>query len=179
MERYRFYEDGNVFFVTFSIVDWLPVFVSDASCKILTDSLSFCHHQKNLGINAFVIMPTHFHGILFDRSYDTENLVKTVTEFRKFTGRKIADHWQNRTPSCFSDVFRKAAGVDRERRVWQPTRHPVQVENERFWETKFDYLHQNPVRKGLVNRSVDWRFSSAGYWHDRRECDVPLTTIEW
>lgn len=179
MERFKFYKDASFFFVTFSIVDWLPVFVSEAACKIITESLTFCHREKNLGINAYVIMPTHFHAIFFDRSYETPKLEQTVTDFRKFTGRKIADHCQSHMPSCFSETFRKAAGDDRKRRVWQPSRHPVSIENEAFWETKFDYLHHNPVRKGLVNHSAEWRFSSAGYWQDRRECDVPITPIHW
>jgi hypothetical protein len=27
-----------------------------------------------------------------------------------------------------------------------------------------DYLHENPVRKGLVTRAQDWLWSSAGYF---------------
>ena len=59
MERYRFHSDGALFYVTFSVVDWLPIFVSEAACKIVTESLNFCHRQKGLRINAYVIMPTH------------------------------------------------------------------------------------------------------------------------
>jgi len=36
MERYRFHSDGALFYVTFSVVDWLPIFVSEAACKIVT-----------------------------------------------------------------------------------------------------------------------------------------------
>jgi hypothetical protein len=28
MERYRFHADGAIFYVPFTLVDWLPVFVS-------------------------------------------------------------------------------------------------------------------------------------------------------
>src|SRR5438876_12146868 len=65
MERYRFHSDGALFYVTFSVVDWLPIFVSEAACNIVTESLNFCHRQKGLRINAYVIMPTHWHAILF------------------------------------------------------------------------------------------------------------------
>src|SRR5262249_7242391 len=65
MERYRFHSDGALFYVTFSVVDWLPIFVSEAACKIVTESLNFCHRQKGLRINAYVIMPTHMHAIVF------------------------------------------------------------------------------------------------------------------
>ncbi len=165
MERYRFYSDSSVYFVTFSIVQWLPVSVSESACKIVTDSLNFCHHKKGLRINAYVIMPTHFHAILFHESFDAHQLEKVVTDFRKFTGRQLCDHCERHTPACFSATLRHEAGNDRERRFWRPSRHPEQIETEAFWQTKFDYLHENPCRKGLVVRASDNGGSRrASYW---------------
>jgi hypothetical protein len=45
-------------YLTYSVVEWLPVFVSQASCQIVTESLSFCHRAKELRVNAYVIMPS-------------------------------------------------------------------------------------------------------------------------
>ncbi|MFV2067075.1 MAG: hypothetical protein ACC645_08850, partial [Pirellulales bacterium] len=59
---YRIEENGSLYFLTFAVVDWLPVFVSDAACRVITESLTFCHHNQGLRINAYVIMPTHFHA---------------------------------------------------------------------------------------------------------------------
>ena len=63
MERYRIGPDGVVYFLTYSVVEWLPVFVTESTLKTVTESLTFCHKQKHLRINAFVIMPTHLHMI--------------------------------------------------------------------------------------------------------------------
>jgi len=181
MERYRFYSDGSVFFVTFSIVEWLPVFVSEQASKIVTDSLNFCHRSKGLRINAYVIMPTHFHGIFFHESFDAKPLESALTDFRTFTGRHICDFCEQHMPQCYCETSRKAAGEDRKRRCWQPSRHPVLVETESFWRTKFDYLHENPCRKGLVTRADYWRFSSASYWLSEGtiENDVQLSALQW
>src|SRR3954471_15915131 len=86
MERYRFHTDGALFYVTFSVVDWLPIFVSEAACKIVTESLNFCHRQKGLRINAYMIMPTHLHAVLFHADFQAKALEQVVTDFRKFTG---------------------------------------------------------------------------------------------
>ena len=59
LERYSFHSDGALFYVTFSVVDWLPFFVSEGVCKIVAESLNHCHRQKGLRINAYVSMPTH------------------------------------------------------------------------------------------------------------------------
>jgi hypothetical protein len=100
-------------------------------------------------------MPTHFHAILFDERFDTKRLQASVADFRKFTGRNLIDRCRKHMPACFLDVFREAAGADRDHRFWQPTRHPEAIETERFWQQKFDYLHENPSRKGLVLRAAD------------------------
>src|SRR6266446_3907405 len=108
-------------------------------------------------------MPTHLHAIVFDRDFDSARLSKTLTEYRKFTGRALADHCDGHFPNCFRETRRAAAGDDRERRFWQPSRHPEALTSEPFWRQKLDYLHANPVRKGLVIRPEYWRYSSAGF----------------
>jgi putative transposase len=181
MERYRFHPDGALFYVTFTIVDWLPVFVSQAACKIVSESLNFCHQQKGLRTNAYVIMPTHIHGIFFHETFQAKALEQVLTDVRKFTGRQLADYANKQLPRCFSEVFAQRAGDDRERRFWQATRHPVQIETEPFWQAKLDYLHANPCRKGLVSRPEHWRFSSASHWLGARagDNDVVLSAILW
>jgi putative transposase len=184
MERYRFHSEAAVYFVTFSVVQWLPVFVFEESCKIVTDSFNFCHHRKGLRINAYVVMPTHLHAILFHESFRADLLIQVVTDFRKFTGRQLSDLCDRKLPQCFAKTLKSEAGDDRERKFWQTSRHPVAIENEPFWRTKFDYLHLNPCRKGLVHRAVDWRFSSASHWieSDWSETianDVLLSALQW
>jgi len=78
MEAYRITEDAALYYLTFSVVDWLPVFICEEPCLIVTESLNFCHRSKHLRINAFVIMPTHMHAILFDAEFDVERLQRTV-----------------------------------------------------------------------------------------------------
>ena len=51
-ERFRITGDAHVYFVTYSIVEWLTVFVSEEACRIVTDSLNFCHEKKQLCTNA-------------------------------------------------------------------------------------------------------------------------------
>jgi REP element-mobilizing transposase RayT len=179
VERYRIVKDVGVYYMTFSVVQWLPVFIDEAACKIVTDSLNFCAQGKFMAINAYVIMPTHLHMILFDVDFNSERLKHTLDDMRKFTGRRLLDHSADHLPECFTEEFRRQAGEDRRRRFWQPTQHPVGIFSEGFWKQKMDYLHQNPCRKGLVLRPEDWRFSSAWYWSAREENAVQLSEVGW
>ena len=74
MERYRFYPNGAVYLITFSVFDRLPVCISAAACKSITDSVNFCHTKKGLRTNAYVMMPTHFHGIFFHEQFDPQGV---------------------------------------------------------------------------------------------------------
>jgi REP element-mobilizing transposase RayT len=162
-------------------VQWLPVFVSEAACKIVTDGLAFSHANKGLRINAYVIMPTHMHAIVFEENYDSKRLASILDEFRRYTGHALSDHCAAHAPAVFTDALRNEAGADRARRFWQPSRHAEALISERFWQQKFDYLHANPCRKGLVLYPDDWRFSSARYYvSGKDECaDVPVTPLAW
>ncbi len=198
MERYRIGPDTALYFVTFSVVEWLPVFITDVTFRIVTDSLTYCHRAKGLRINAYVIMPTHLHAIVFGAGFDSKRLQATLTDFRKFTGRQLSDvvcrvtpppaeYSTGRTspryqfPACFADVLRAEASGDRQRRFWQEGRHPEAIESEWFWRQKLDYLHNNPTRKNLVRRDQDWPHSSALWYANDTQvpADVPLTRIEW
>ncbi len=181
MEHYRITNEASVYYVTYTIVEWLPIFVSQAANQIVTESLTFCHNQKHLCINAYVIMPTHIHAIVFDADYNSDRLAATLTDFRKFTGRRLADYCTANMPRCFAETLRTSATNDRERRLWQPSRHPVAIMNEPFWEVKLNYLHENPVRKGMVIQPDHWRYSSAGYYASNAEKigEVPITCVRW
>ena len=179
MERYRIHPDAALYFCTFSVVDWLPVFVSEHPCQIIADSLRFCCEQKHLGVDAFVIMPTHLHLIVFDREWDADRLQQTLRDFRKFTGRRLAELCNEAMPTCFGTALVAAAGDDREHRFWQPTRHPEAITTERFHSQKRDYLHDNPRRKGLVLHPTHWRWSSARWYETGEDCGVPITPVMW
>ncbi len=180
MERYRIVEGIGLYFVTFTIVEWLPVLISEAACKVVTESFNFCIQNKSLHVNSYVIMPTHLHAILFDKDFDAGRLKLTLDDFRKFTGRELADHCTKHMPECFTETLRKHAGEDRQRRFWQPTRHPEGIVTEKFWKQKMDYLHWNPCQQGLVRAPEDWRFSSASFWlAGKIENDVELADTIW
>ncbi len=180
MEHYRITEDIGVYFVTFTIVEWMPVFTSETTCKIITDSLNFAIAHKRLGVNAYVIMLNHLHAILFDKDFDSKRLKHTIDDLRKFTGRQLLDYADANLSDAFGMTFRRNAGEDRQRKFWQRTTHPEGIYTEKFYRQKFNYIHLNPVRKGLVRAPEDWRFSSASFWLKGDSVnDVELSAVGW
>ncbi|KAA3661075.1 MAG: hypothetical protein DWQ04_17495 [Chloroflexi bacterium] len=181
METCQIQEGVAIYYLTFSVIEWLPVFISKETCLIVTESLNFCHHKKSLRINAFVIMPTHIHLILFDADFNVDRLRKTLRDMQKFTGRKLTDYCDQHMPKTFRAAMHQSGRKDRERQFWQQSRHPMAIWTTEFWQTKFAYIHNNPRRKGLVHQGTAWRFTSAAYWllDPPGKTDVLLTGIEW
>jgi len=179
MTRYRIVQEHALYFITFSVVEWLPIFVDEGPCSIITDSFNYCHEHKQMHTNAYVIMPTHLHAIVFDNDFDSERLNRTLADLRKFTGRQLTEHGKHHFPRCFGSTLQRAAGKDRKHRLWQSGTHPEAIYTQPFWREKLDYIHANPIRKGLVSEAHHWRFSSAAYWLNGGESDVILSAVDW
>ena len=61
---------------------------------------------------------------------------------------------------------------------WQPKYYSFEIYSRAKIEEKLTYMHQNPVRAGLVERPVDWKWSSAR-WYDRQQTvGVPIQWVD-
>ncbi len=119
--------------------------------------------------------------ILFDKDFDNGRLRHTLRDMRQYTGRQLADFCDKRMPDAFKQVIHNSHRTDRARQFWQQSRHPAAIWSESFLQSKLDYLHDNPRRKGLVQEATAWRFSSAAYWLGdlSGKSDVELTAVAW
>ena len=177
MDSYKLIDSVYVYFVTFTISDWLPIFVNPEPVRIVFESLEYCIKEKDLRIHAYVIMPNHAHLVVFDANFDNDHLEKTLTDFRKFTGHKLAVYIDGNMTDSIAAVIRSKQLVDRKRQVWQPGWHAEALASEAFLLQKVNYIHENPVRKGYVRSAVHWLHSSAAYWINGQKPEIPLSAI--
>lgn len=179
MDRYRFIDGIGVYFVTFTVVDWLPVFIEEEPVNIFFQSMRFCIEKKNLRTYAYVVMPNHVHAVLFDSSLNETALHTTLSDLRKFTGRQLADYIHRRYSQPISRILQKQDLVDRSRRFWSSGWHAQGLFSEGVLQQKVDYIHLNPCRKGFVNEPQHWKWSSAAYWSDGKQVDLPIADVFW
>jgi putative transposase len=63
---------------------------------------------------------------------------------------------------------------------WQPGRgYDRNVTDTRTLQSMIDYIHENPVRRGLVERARDWKWSSAGWFENRPLNNLKPDPIPW
>jgi REP element-mobilizing transposase RayT len=162
---YRVFTDKNYpYFVTWTIVDWLPIFAEAAYRQIILDSLNYLRTNKKTELNAYVIMSTHAHAILWPEN--GVNLSDVTRDFKRFTSRKISQHTEKQGDKETLAAFERARLGNRAQnvstyQVWQEGSHPEAIFTEKFARQKLDYIHLNPIRAGLVKTADEWPYSSA------------------
>jgi REP element-mobilizing transposase RayT len=160
--RYRINTPQLAHFVTSTIVEWLPIFTTHARCDIIVHALLYCRAHKGLNIFGWVILDNHFHAILV-----APDLSRTITDLKKFTAREILALLQRDRCEWLLNQLRyfrakhKAASVHQ---VWQEGAHPQAIRTDEMMMQKLEYLHNNPIKRGLVASPEHWRYSSAHEW---------------
>jgi putative transposase len=163
MKRYMVHRGVyNVYFSTSTIADWLPVFATDKYFSIIVKSLRYCQIHKGLNIVAYVIMPEHIHMVTSNP--EEGSLSDIMRDFKRFTSNEITRKLERDNKASLLDVLQKSAVKGKgntEYKVWQDGFHPEAIHSETFLRQKVEYIHYNPVRRGLVSTPEEWRYSSA------------------
>jgi len=156
--RYKVTEPGG-YFLTATIVEWLPVFTCPESCGIILDALAFCREHKGLRIRAFVIMDNHIHLMA-----EAPDLPRVMRAFKSHTAEEILAHAKRTRRDWLLNQFayyKKKHKSESKHQVWQEGYHPQRIQGEAMRAQKMTYIHANPVRRGLVDLPEHWRYSSA------------------
>ncbi len=84
-EKYKTDSEG-LYFVSFSVVGWLDIFVRRKYQDILTDSIAYCQKNKNLKIYCYCIMPSHVHFISYSQNKELSNILR---DLKAFTAKQL------------------------------------------------------------------------------------------
>ena len=82
--RYQAKQPDVAYFVTSTVVEWLPVFTTAARCDILVEALAYCREHKALRITAWVILDNHFHAIL-----SAPDLPRVMADLKRHTAKQV------------------------------------------------------------------------------------------
>jgi REP element-mobilizing transposase RayT len=105
-----------------------------------------------------------------------------MRDFKRFTSRTIHDRLKEDGRSTILDWLER--GTEKARRdrdelgLWQSGFHPQAITTHHFFAQKLNYLHDNPVRKGLVLRADDWWYSSAANYLGRDLTCMDVDVLE-
>ena len=157
--RYKIFGNDQPYFLTCTIVNWLPIFGNPEVTKIILNSLRFLQENKRLTIFAYVIMEHHLHLVA-----SSENLSEEIGDFKSYSVREIIDYFKIQNNQYILKqlkLYKLPHKKDRKYQLWQEGNHPQQIQGDEMMNQKVEYIHNNPVKHGYVDEDIHWRYSSA------------------
>lgn len=164
-EGYKIRDQDGIYFITCATVQWIDVFTRYCYVEIILDSLRYCIASKGLRVHAWCIMSNHIYLII---SAANGNLSDIIRDFKKYTSgiitRQIENNQEESRRNWMLWIFRKAGENNSKNdlyQFWQQDNHPIQLETGSFTLSKLEYIHNNPVKAGMVDKAEGYLLSSA------------------
>ncbi|MFQ5925995.1 MAG: transposase [Terriglobia bacterium] len=125
---------------------------------------------------AYVLMPDHFHLVVRPSDGDISELMKKI---KSLTARKIVACLKGANKARKLSSLRKVTTGRRRHtfQVWQDGFHTVELWSGWMIRKKIDYIHANPLRKGLVRSAKDYPWSSFSAYHGIGRAGIPLDPV--
>ena len=183
---YNITDQHAPYFVTFTAVGWVDIFSRKACKEIIVDALRYCIKHNGLILYAYVIMESHLHLIVGAREGST-GLSAIIRDFKRHTSKAIIK-WT--APSNYKEsrrtwlriVFEYHAKFNKRNQrfqVWQQRSHPIILHSPKFTWQKLNYIHNNPVKAGIVDEAAAFCYSSARNYAARFDFVLPVSIIDF
>ena len=161
--RKRIDELGHARELTFSCYKRFKFLDRERTCQWFISGLADARKEFSVDLWAYVIMPEHVHLLLYPRD-ETVQVGQVAGCIKESVARPAIQYLQEHAPQWIPRITVRE-GKRIRRRFWQPgggyDRNVIKLPTV---EKMIDYLHMNPVRRGLVSRPEDWPWSSARWY---------------
>jgi REP element-mobilizing transposase RayT len=168
---YKISIDTPALFITAVGKDRLAVFQTEKIKKLTCEAIDEARTSCGFLLFAYVLMPDHLH-VLTDAPMKPSEVLQYI---KGIVGHRVINYLKEHN---YESSLRKLRHVDWKRNhrfsLWQHDSDIFSVTSESKFMEKVNYIHQNPVRAGLVDRAEDYRWSSARWWSGSPLEDEPL-----
>jgi len=159
----------------------LPVFRTDKFKDLMCKALNEARTSSGMLLFAYVIMFDHFH-IITDGN---RKISDTLRYLNGISARRLIDHLKENGPE---ESLRKLQMDEKDGNykysLWEHHPDKFLLTSESMFMQKVHYIHNNPVKEGLVERPEDYKYSSARYWLrkpllDDEPIEMDIKQIRW
>jgi putative transposase len=170
----RFNEIGHAHELTFSCFRRQPFLAGERARVWLADAIDLARERHSFHVWAYVVMPEHAHFLIWPTG-ESYNISKTLATIRLPVVRRAVAHVRKYAPSFLSRMrdaqpngkvhyrfWQRGGGYDRN--SFEPTT---------IWK-QIEYIHFNPVRRGLCEKAEQWFYSSAGDYAGLRQGPISI-----
>ncbi len=149
--RRRFEIPGHARFLTFSCFQRLPLLDDGDAKDGFADQLFCTRARLGFALHAWVVMPEHVH-LLLRPNLPEVDVPRILMAIKRPFATRVLRSWREVGREAPDRIWQAGGGYDRN------------IFSDREMREKVEYIHANPVRRGLVERAEDWAWSSARGW---------------
>lgn len=151
---------GEAHFLTFSTFKRMSLLSDLDLAEIVARNIFSTSQDMNFDVWGYVIMPNHCHILCICRE-ELYSISEYLANVKRQSAKECFGFRSNLRHACTST----RRGRKDEYRFWMPGGgFDKNLVDSRSILGALEYLHQNPVKKGLCESALDWRFSSAGFY---------------
>ena len=154
---HRQYGAGHLHFITTSCYQRRPWLDSDRHRDMFVDVLERVRRRYHFVVVGYVVMPEHVHLLLSEPDRGTPSTV--MQALKQGFARRLLRHLREK-----QDSEQHTLRECEEGHIWQKRFYDFVVFTADKRGEKLHYMHQNPVRRGLVAEPEQWGWSSFGYY---------------
>ena len=165
-DRYLISDQQARYFLTMTVIHWIDIFSRQAYRDVIVDSLNYCVSAKGLDIFAWVIMSNHVHLVAGCRA--PHRMSDFLRDFKKFTSKRIIEtiiEIPESRKDWLLDKFSfeaRRTGRAEHYKLWKDGNHAIDLDSFGIeMMHKINYIHNNPVRAGIVRHPDEYIYSSA------------------
>ena len=143
---------GALHYLTGNINNRLPVFEQAACCQKFIDACSRLKEEWPFKLVAYVLMPDHVHLIVNPRD---GRIIELAGALKSLSARGILE-----LETGYSFLRDNPDEDGSIHQVWQESFKAVPLWSDWMIWQKINYIHNNPLKEGLVKSAPDYRWSS-------------------
>lgn len=181
--KYQIRDQEKLYFVTFTVVNWMDVFIRREYRDLFLDSVKYCQEHKGLELYAYCIMSSHIHMILGRNG--KAGIQDIIRDLKKYTSVKIieaiTENPEESRKGLLLWLFERAGKKNRNNKryqFWIQHNHPVELNTNIMQDQRLNYIHYNPVEAGIVSEPEDYLYSSAQNYAGLPNCLIEVKFIE-
>lgn len=158
---------NHTYYLTCCTHNRRPLLRAGRAAQVLIELYAGYRGRGDIRLHGYVIMPDHYHVLVtLAAEPSVSNLVRKIHglfawRWHAWAGDEAPALRKGRGEA--GDEAPALRGKARER-VWQRRFYDHVVRDDEDWRMKLSYLHENPVRAGLVECAADYEWSSASFW---------------
>jgi putative transposase len=168
---HRYYGTHDLHFITSSCYRRQPELGSAWRRDLFVKILEEARRKYRFVVHGYVVMPEHFHLLITEPEVGDPSVVMKVIKER--FSRQV-----NRKPRRAA-VEQSVLWQQARKPVWQKRFYDFNVWSARKQIEKLRYLHRNPVKRGLVERPEQWKWSSFRAYLYGETGPVRVKSQEW